>query len=225
MKNIIKQILRENLMGKNKNEIAIIKIIDKYDSLKKGLKYIILNNKSNNAPYHNINHLLTVTKYCYNALKHMDMLSDDKSEDLLLAALFHDFNHSMGKEKDDVNIKEAKKGLKKFINDENLDLDLDFMDEIINATQYPYVIESKDLNIYQSIIRDADMCQIFEYDWLRQNIFGLSTELNLKPIEFLKGQRKFLEGIDFLTDYGKFLSKNYFNEVMEEFEILEDIIK
>lgn len=211
-------------MSKEKPELSIMLIIDNYDSLKKGLKHLILNNKSNNAPYHNLNHLLTVTKNCYYALDYMDMLNDDKSEELLMAALFHDFNHSMGKEKDDVNVKDAKKGLRKFITDEKIKLDIDFMEEIIDATQYPYVIDAEDLTIHQSIIRDCDLCQIYEYDWLKQNIFGLSVEMKFDVIDLLLGQRKFLEAIEPITKYGKSIHKNKFNDVMKEFSILEKIM-
>lgn len=212
-------------MGLDKPELSIIEIIDKYDNLKSALKYIILNNKSNDAPYHNINHLLTVTKNCYYALKYMDMLDDDKVEELLMAALFHDFNHSMGKEKDDVNVGVAKTEMRNFILNQRIKLDVDFMDEIIDATQYPYVIDAKDLNVYQSIIRDCDLCQIYEYDWLKQNIFGLSKEMNIKVVDLLSGQRKFLEGIEPITEYGKYMNKKYFKNVMSEFEILEKIME
>ena len=43
----------------------ILHIINEYDSLKAGLKYIINNSTSNNAPYHNLNHMLTVTRHVY----------------------------------------------------------------------------------------------------------------------------------------------------------------
>jgi len=56
-------IINESLKNKNK-ELEAIEIIDKYDYLQKAFKYIILNNSSNNSPYHNLNHLLTVLKYC-----------------------------------------------------------------------------------------------------------------------------------------------------------------
>lgn len=115
MKSIIRRLLRENMRDKHEN-LTIINIINEYNSLKKALKYIILTNKSNNAPYHNFNHLLTVTRHCYHALDYMNMLNDDKAEALLMTALFHDYNHSMGKEKDDVNVKVAKNVLENLLN-------------------------------------------------------------------------------------------------------------
>ena len=39
-------------------------------------------------------------------------------------------------------------------------LKLNAIHDIINATQYPYIIKPNELNIHQAIIRDADLCQI-----------------------------------------------------------------
>jgi len=224
MKEFISQILRENFMKINDKDLSIMDIINKYDSLKKGLKFIIINNKSNDAPYHNINHLLTVTKNSYYNLKQSDLLDNYRSELLLLASLFHDYNHSIGKQDDAYNIKQAKKGLKEFLDKEKIDLDYKYICEIIDATQYPYVIDNKQLDKYQKIIRDSDMCQIFEYDNLKQCIFGLSKELNINIIDFIKTQRKFLDSIVFLTKYGKSLKKEKFDSVLKELEILEKIM-
>lgn len=219
--------LSENIEHKNKEaiDLSIIEIINKFDFLKKAFKYIVLNNEANYAPYHNINHLLTVTKYTYYALEFEDLLEQKEAKDLLLAAIFHDFNHSAGKKKDDENIKEAKKEVKKFIEKEKIDADLEFINKILDATQYPYVIESDKLDEFQAIIRDADLTQVFESNWIYQNIFGLSKELNVTPMEFMKGQRKFLESVKFNTVYGEQLMKKKWSQVMKEFELLEKILK
>lgn len=219
--------LSENIEHKNKEaiDLSIIEIINKFDFLKKAFKYIVLNNEANYAPYHNINHLLTVTKYTYYALEFEDLLEQKEAKDLLLAAIFHDFNHSAGKKKDDENIKEAKKEVKKFIEKEKIDADLEFINKILDATQYPYVIESDKLDEFQAIIRDADLTQVFESNWIYQNIFGLSKELNMTPMEFMKGQRKFLESVKFNTVYGEQLMKKKWSQVMKEFELLEEILK
>jgi hypothetical protein len=198
-------------IGDNKSPLSVIEIINKYDYLSKAFKYIVENNDSNYAPYHNINHLLTVTKY------------DVKN--MLIAAIFHDFNHSAGKKKDAANIADAKAGIKEFVEKEDIKVDIDFIDKVLDATEYPYAIESKDLNEFQAIIRDADLTQVFESNWIYQNIFGLSKELNMTPVEFMKGQRKFLESVKFNTAYGEYLAKEKWPQVMKEFEALENIIK
>ena len=65
------------------DHLSVIHIIDEYDSLRKGLKFIINNSKSNCAPYHNLNHMLTVTRHVYNGLEYMNMLEDPRCEELL----------------------------------------------------------------------------------------------------------------------------------------------
>ena len=204
--------------------LTILKIVKKYDSLKLGLKHIILENKSNYAPYHNMNHLLTVTFHTYQALSYMDMLDDENVETLLLTALFHDTNHSMGKKTDDLNIKSSKKFLNKFVKDNDLELDKELSDSILDATQFPYVIEDKDLDVYQKIIRDADMCQIFEYDYLKQNILGLVEEIGTNVTDFIPNQGKFLESMKFYTSYGKSLKSSKFKNLLSDHKILEDVM-
>lgn len=207
------------------NKLSIIHIIDEYESLRLGLKYIINNSKSNNAPYHNINHMLTVTRNVYDALDYLFMLEDERCEELLLAALFHDYNHSMGKEKDDYNVTEAKKGLRDFLESENLEMDIEFMESILDATEYPYKISHHQLNFYQKLIRDCDLCQVFEYDWLKQCVFGLSLEMGFTFKELLAGQKKFLQSITFLTDYGLHMEELYFKKAIIELTTLEEIMK
>lgn len=204
---------------------SIIDIISEYESLKKGLKYIIQHNVSNTAPYHNLNHMLTVTKYCYYALDYMKLLNEPYAEELLLAALFHDFNHSMGKNTDDMNIIAAKTGIEKFLYENNMTyLKLNAIHDIINATQYPYIIKPNELNIHQAIIRDADLCQILEYDWIQHIIFGLSIELALEVPKLIEGEVKFLESIKFITPYGKHIRKTKFKDKLKEFYKFKEIM-
>ncbi len=44
-------------------------------------------------------------------------------------------------------------------------------------------------------------------------------------MEFMKGQRKFLESVKFNTVYGEQLMKKKWSQVMKEFELLEKILK
>ena len=204
----------------------ILFIIDKYDSLKLAFKFIINNNTANFAPYHNFNHLLTVTKHTYYALDYMKMLDDERVESLLFAALFHDFNHSMGKLVDAINISIAKDALIQFIKDNKLEhLDIKFICEVIDVTQFPYVVEEKDLNIYQKILRDADLCQSFEYDYIKQITLGLGSEWNKSIDEMLEIQKKFNDNLNLMTTYGKMMQKKHLPVMIKELTILENIMK
>ena len=200
-------------------ELEAIEIIDKFDYLKKAFKYIILNNNSNDNPYHDLNHLLTVIKCCYHGAI-AENISKKSLKELLIAAIFHDVNHSGGKKTDEENIKEAKKVIKNFIELENIDVDIDAVNAFLDATQFPYVIN--ELNIEQSIIRDADIMQIYQYNWIQQNIYGLARELNIDFIDFLSTQKKFMDSVEFNTNWGKSLKKEKWKSVMRHFEMLED---
>lgn len=205
----------------DKKELEAIEVINKFDYLQKAFKYILLNSKSNDNPYHDLNHLLTVMKYCHQGAVYEGVTGKSLKE-LLLVAIFHDVNHSGGKKSDEENIKEAKKVMKKFIESEDVDVNIDAMNEILDATQFPYVIESKDLNIRQAIIRDADIMQIYQYNWIQQNISGLAQELNMNFIDFLKPQKKFMDSAEFNTNWGRELKKEKWGNVNKQFKMLED---
>ena len=211
----------EESTSKDKKILEAIEIIDKYEYLQKAFKYILLNSKSNNGPYHNLNHLLTVLKYCYLGATSEGIKDEKELKELLIAAIFHDVNHTIGKEKDDVNVQNSKDAIGKFVKQEEIDADTDYMNKLLDATQYPYVIEGKDLDLKQGIIRDADLMQVFEYNWIHQNIAGLSSELKMDFLDFVQPQRKFLESAAFNTDWGKKMHKDKWDDVMKQYEMFE----
>ena len=211
----------EESTSKDKKILEAIEIIDKYEYLQKAFKYILLNSKSNNGPYHNLNHLLTVLKYCYLGASSEGIKDEKELRELLIAAIFHDVNHTIGKEKDDVNVQNSKDAIDKFVKQEEVDADTDYMNKLLDATQYPYVIEGKDLDLKQGIIRDADLMQVFEYNWIHQNIAGLSSELKMDFLDFVQPQRKFLESAAFNTDWGKKMHKDKWDDVMKQYEMFE----
>jgi hypothetical protein len=211
----------EESTSKDKKILEAIEIIDKYEYLQKAFKYILLNSKSNNGPYHNLNHLLTVLKYCYLGGLSEGIKDEKELRELLIAAIFHDVNHTIGKEKDDVNVQNSKDAIGKFVKQEEIDADTDYMNKLLDATQYPYVIEGKDLDLKQGIIRDADLMQVFEYNWIHQNIAGLSSELKMDFLDFVQPQRKFLESAAFNTTWGKKMYKERWGDVMKQYEMFE----
>lgn len=205
--------------------MTILNILKDYPIAQKALKHIILTNTANNAPYHNLNHLLTVTRHAYEGIRFNNNYYGTMIEEVLVACLFHDYNHSQGALPDSDNISIAKNGLARFNHENQLNLDIKFMFDLIDATEYPYKITSEDLCPYQKIIRDADLCQIYEYDWLKQNIFGLSLEMKIPVVDLLPGQIKFLQAIEPLTEYGKYMYDKYFESVCEEVEFLQKIME
>ncbi len=153
-------------------------IINKFPELQKGFSWIMKNSTSNNLPYHNFNHLLTVVRYTYGACRFYELTPKEELE-MLFAALFHDVNHSGGKETDDVNVINAKRVVHNFCHNYNIDIDAHEVCRIIDATQYPYVLEPEEMDLKQQIIRDADLMQVFEYNWIQQNMMGLCSEMGI----------------------------------------------
>ena len=211
-----------------KTSISII-----YDNpvLKAGLKWINENSTSNMLPYHNLNHLLTVVFYCDTMSNHYKVTGTDK-DNILLAALFHDVNHTGGKESDVVNVENSKNAIQQFMSTISMDpeytygegisypFDIELICSLLDATQYPYVIAEDKLTLLQQIIRDADLMQIFEYNWIHQNIYGIAKELNKSVVEFLPLQRKFMESATFNTEYGKKMREYGMDARIEELDML-----
>ena len=59
---------------------------------KKSLRWVIENNKSNQKPYHNLDHLLSTFRSTQEMSKYYN-LSEEYKKCLGVAALFHDVNH------------------------------------------------------------------------------------------------------------------------------------
>lgn len=201
-----------------------IEIIKNNPILQKAFNFIIKNSSSNYMPYHNLNHLLTVLKYSEYIAKGEGIYFDRRIP-LHLGALFHDVDHLGGKQKsDDENITRAIEAFTRFVEYSKC-VTLDVAEKtilIIEATRFPYKephssIEDK----LKMIIRDADLMQQFEYNWIGQTTLGLAMEAGMSIEEFVPKQRLFLEEMKFLTKTArKFKEKNW-SQIMEEFRILE----
>jgi len=175
--------------------------------------FVSINNPSNNLPYHNWYHALCMVEKCveggnyhnlpYHSLRH-----------LAVAALFHDFAHSGGKEEDLVNISLAKMSLQRLA-DQSVDatispgIDVREVKEIIAVTEYPYVLDP--ICIEQKIIRDADLMQAFRPTWKEMIIDGLREEMiiklnkNLTEKDMLEGQVAFLKKVHPCSAWGKYV--------------------
>lgn len=154
-------------------------------------------------PYHNFRHMFHVLWLCHEACRfHHAELTPRAMRNLLIAALFHDFNHSGMFGDDDLNIERAVRCLKKHI----AAVDVPYFEEIvllIRGTQYPYVIDSKELDLCGKILRDADVSQAFTVAWIQQVIFGLAREWNKTPVEILKMQEPFFRSLSFQTVWAR----------------------
>lgn len=208
-----------------------IEIVKHHPLLLKAFNHIIEFNKSNHLPYHNLNHLLTVLKYS-DMIAHGEGVYFDQRLALHLAALFHDVNHSGGKLKDSENIENAITAFQEFANThmcvdsklENYREDRSVICDVITlieVTEYPYVKPNSALAPAEKIIRDADMMQAFENNWINQTTLGLASESNTPIKEFIPKQRHFLESVVFLTETALKIKKERWADTMNQFRILE----
>lgn len=196
--------------------------------LMKAFSFVVKNNTSNLAPYHNTHHLLTVLKYA-DYLAQQELIPYDDRLTIHLAALFHDMNHSQGKEKDDaVNIKIAKDAFNVFYADIVKTTSVSGIgaevERLIDVTQFKYVKPSSQLtDIKEMIMRDADMMQQFEPNWITQVSLGLAEEAGMSFHEFIPMQRGFLENLKFITESGKKFKKENWPRVLDQFRVMEKI--
>lgn len=197
------------------------------DALPRAFRYIVENNKSNAAPYHSLHHMLRVMYHCNDGAVYHNL--DSKSRiNLLVAALFHDFNHTQGKSKDDVNVQIAIAGVQAWYHSNPLNetnVNIDKVVEIIKATQYPYVIPAEDLTIEQKIIRDADLMPSLEVDWINTMIVGLKEEMGVESfLHMVEGQQRFHEGIKMCSTWGQAVYEKEWHKVFKNLEILRSLL-
>ncbi|MDD5165354.1 MAG: hypothetical protein PHG25_02340 [Candidatus Pacebacteria bacterium] len=165
----------------------------------------VFNNARNlNHPYHNFRHIFHVLWLCHCACHHYKKnLTKREIRNLLIADMFHDFDHSGRMGNDDLNIMLALRGLKKHLAPEDVG-HYDDIARLIMLTQYPYDPALNDqVDLRGNIIRDADLSQALSVAWIQQVIFGLSAEWNMKPIEVFRQQIPFLRNLRFHTEWAQ----------------------
>jgi HD domain len=159
-------------------------------------------------PYHNLRHMLHVLWLCHKACRYYrSELTPRRMRNLLIAALFHDFDHPghphPGEDDPDrINIPIAIAGLRRYV----MLTDRPFLPEIevlIEATHYPYKIAGDKLDLSGRIIRDADLAQALSPTWIQQVIIGLAQEWGVQPLDVLKSQASFLSALSFHTGWAR----------------------
>jgi 3'5'-cyclic nucleotide phosphodiesterase len=170
---------------------------------------IIFFNASNlTNPYHNFRHTLHVLWLCHKACRyyHND-LTPRQMRNLLIAALFHDFDHPghrhLGEQDPDrINIAIAIGGLRRHIMADDRP-SLPDIEALIEATHYPYKTSSEELDLLGRILRDADGAQVLSPAWIQQIVIGLAAEIGVKPIDILKAQASFIGALSFHTQWAR----------------------
>ena len=182
----------------------------------------IFNNARNlNNPYHNFRHIFHVLWLCYDGCMYYSQdnsykISRRKIRSLLIATMFHDFDHSGRTGQDDLEIARALRGLEKHIADEDRPY-LDEIKEMIIGTEFPHRVPADKLSLGGRILRDADVSQALSNVWIQQILFGLGTEMGLTPMKVLEMQEGFLSNLHFNTEW----AQTRFNPTVVQTKIAE----
>lgn len=167
-----------------------------------------------NNSYHHFGHNLYVVFACYEACKFYADSADSPTpramRSLLVAAIFHDFDHP-GRTVDDdgkpipdsVNIERAIDGFRRYVLPEDQPSS-DSIEALIRITEFPYRVPTAQLPLLSQIIRDADISHSLSHTWLQQVVFGLAKEQGKTPLEILTGQATFYRNfLKFTTKWAK----------------------
>lgn len=186
-------------------------------------KIIFMHARNLQLPYHNFRHIFHVLWLCHRACQfYREELTSRQMRNLLIAVLFHDFDHSGRLGDDDLNIERAIRSFNRYV----LPDDKEFLSEIaelIRVTEFPYKTPTDQLSLPQQIIRDADLSQSLSVAWVQQVIFGLAAEWGKKPAEVFKMQGPFLLNLKFCTAWAQqeFPKNDITGKIKEAEEFLE----
>src|SRR3990167_8676608 len=100
---------------------SISEVVNNSDNLYEGnlreyFRIIFTQAKNIYNPYHNLRHMTHVMWLCYQAcIFYRNKMSSREMRNLLIASLFHDFDHSGVAGNDKLNIEKSLNGLKKYL--------------------------------------------------------------------------------------------------------------
>lgn len=178
-------------------------------------EYFCARNTAAGLSYHNRYHTAwMITKVfrmasdpCFNATIGINQL-----QSLILAAMFHDMNHSGGVEKDTANVTRAAECLREAVavvpylkNANMLDI-ITCAEKAIICTQYPFIVPPA--NDVECILRDADIMQGMTEHFVKIIYIDLFSELlvsnpGMTFEQYMRGQKQFLTDAEMFTPHGK----------------------
>jgi hypothetical protein len=168
-------------------------------------------------PYHNIYHTHCMVVNADEAVKWYNrkevVITPQEHAELITACLYHDISHSAGKFNDTANVALAITSVRAagengdlWAPNRGFDLRVQEICDIVAVTEYPFI--RTPTTLCQQIIRDCDLLQSLEPDWMEMIFVGLFAELKNKPEfsnmtveQFIPLQIKFLEGAEFFTEW------------------------
>lgn len=200
--------------------------------------YICQNNAGRNNPYHNTEHMFGAAKLgwkLWEAEVAEGELPDDSPEfrmvDVIVALLWHDFDHSGGRLSDAENIEDAIAAFNHFLDlPEFADINMKLgyyadrahvVEELIRVTEFPFVHEPRFLA--EKIVRDADLLYSFS-EHAGPILKGLYDELSdigrlpsgMTFLDMVQGQHKFHDEVQLFTAAGLAIHTDLKAEVIHQ---------
>ncbi len=171
--------------------------IRNYRILPAAINWVINNNPNNWNPYHGINHLFSVFQFVANTIA---FIKTDRKQEVLLAALFHDYSHP-GKLCDDtVNVNYSAERLADFVTgfvnaNPGYEFDKDFAVDLIKITRFPYIVDDSELSPEGLLLRDADFAYLYSSICIPMCLGGLRSEFGADYRKFLESQTEFINSV------------------------------
>lgn len=170
--------------------------------------YVRDTNASADMPYHNNQHLFNVARLASQLYRSGWECNRTDERLIIVAALFHDYDHSGGELKDATNIERAIAAMREFLQRRPvLGVDPDRVAELIAVTEFPFVRDPK--NKLEQCLRDADLLYSFSDATVPDIMDGLRAEMELSQQreitldEFKAGQLHFINQMVFHTPFAQ----------------------
>lgn len=187
-------------------------------------------------PYHNLDHELSVVYYAYTAYVNEPTTNETTIrgigdvEDLLVASLFHDHNHSGGKTLDNDNIQRSIDFIRGPMFQRNAFIGWDMrrannVSDIIRVTMFKEgKFQFSPATLTQKCIRDADLLSIYTFEG-RALLVGLYTEMGVDLLnlsgseraEALERNAAFLRGATMYTKFGQQMKDYHLDAALVQF--------
>lgn len=175
-------------------------------------------------PYHGVDHVKIMLGGLY---EYLQSNTDLSMRNLIVAIIFHDFDHSLGHECDTKNILRAVKGLELFNAHTGFPLakiDYDRVKSLIYSTEYPSTSEYQTEE--QKLIHDLDFLSIaYPIGVIENSVFDLINNRiydeikvckpNLDHLEFVRSNIGFLMQIKLKTTWAQVMFSHRWQSLVE----------
>ncbi len=151
--------------------------------------------------FHNWEHTINVFNSVTEIASNTQNISADKIELLQIAALFHDVTSGVNHVNHEIHSAEV---AERFLKEKNLtNENINFVKELILKTK----LSVKPSNIYEEIIKDADLNHLSKANYINKPFIDLYNELNnwrkLTPNKWVAECIEFFDTNAYFTDYAK----------------------